>query len=950
MADQHIVDEPMADDQPEQQPERQPEQQQQPLPPPPQEMDPEKVEAFQNRPAKRVADEDISQIRAKRLAKLGGPTNPNGGSRPASTDPSAPASSSSSPKPTATRAPPPQPQATQIPNPFTQLGMKPEGSQKPKISIKPKSTQPSTSGASSTPPTTQDSSIEAWEDRTLSSVFRITLDPSRTKDQHGHKLFFAADTKNECEQEDKPARFTTDMLDSIILESASSHAHGTALEYLLSCWKRVSKLFKAHSNKSDPKHNIAKEARRLCFSYCVFAATMPDMFGEEAPATNALADHMLLGPEDERGICFDFLAEASSRIAEDDSAKEALVGAMEDLSGRLSKISMNGDYRPYLLVLRVFLRFPPLVAALAQSDSFLPAGIEAQHIETRSFLGPFFRLSPMQGEVALNYFAGSANQDKGLIANAQRALRMTLSTHQDDLLEITNAFIKNKESREKMLDWLALTVNKNHKRRALQVDYKVVSSDAFMVNVTVILDRLCEPFMDATFSKIDRIEVDYLRRLPRVDIQDETKINADDKAAEEFYSQPAEGASNFISEVFFLTVAAHHYGTEAANSKLSSLQKDVKWLQKELVKMETERHKYATNPMQLNVFDNHVKKIKDQIERGQCTILAIQGVLLDETTQARSMQFMRYVIVWLLRLASPGTSFPKQELQLPLPAEQSAAFKCLPEYFVEDIVGNFKFITRWMPHIVTSTQCEELVKVCITFLRSSEYIKNPYLKSGLVTILFYGVWAVQGRPKGVLGDVLFAHTFATKHLLHALMKFYIECESTGAHTQFYDKFNIRYEIFQVIKCIWPNTIYRENLATEARVNLEFFVQFVNLLLNDVTFVLDESFTAFQQIHEVSKLLEESSGEMDQNVRQENEEKLSAAQGKAKSYMQLTNETVAMLKLFTEALADSFTKKEVVVRLAHMLDFNLEALVGPRRSNLKVKVRYLDELHVNLDRH
>jgi ubiquitin conjugation factor E4 B len=107
-------------------------------------------------------------------------------------------------------------------------------------------------------------------------------------------------------------------------------------------------------------------------------------------------------------------------------------------------------------------------------------------------------------------------------------------------------------------------------------------------------------------------------------------------------------------------------------------------------------------------------------------------------------------------------------------------------------------------------------------------------------------------------------------------------------------------------------------------------------LNDVTFVLDESFTAFKEIHDVAKLLEDSPPDMDQAARQENEEKLSAAQGKAKSYMQLTNETVSMLKLFTEALADSFTKKEVVVRLAHMLDYNLEALVGPKRASLKVK--------------
>ncbi|KAF1849592.1 ubiquitin fusion degradation protein-like protein UfdB [Cucurbitaria berberidis CBS 394.84] len=913
-----------------------------PPPPPPPEQDSAMSDADKvspNRPLKRPADEHIAQIRAKRLAKLGGPTPP-GPSRTPSTALDASTPSSSSPKPTevdASAQQPPQTQATPPPNPFSQLGIKTDDAPKAQITIKPKPVQRSSSGTLSRPaPKAQEVSIEAWEDRNISGVFRITLDENRTHDTHGHKLFFAADAKGDLEDEARPLRFTTDMLDSVILESASSQSQGSALHYLLGCWKRVSKLFKSISNKSDPKFEIAKEARRLCFSYCIFAATMPDMFGEETPAENPLAERLLLGPDDEHGICYDFLTEASQRIGEDETIREALVGAMEDLSRRLATVSMNGDYKPYMLILRVFIRFPPLIAALGQSETFLPADIEAQHIETRTFLGPFFRLSPMQSEVALNYFSGSAATDKSLIANAQRAVRMTLQTHQEELLDITNAFIKNKETREKILDWFALTVNKNHKRRAIQVDSKTVSSDGFMVNVTVILDRLCEPFMDATFSKIDRIEIDYLRRSPRVDIKDETKINADQQTSDEFYSHKVEGTNNFISEVFFLTVAAHHYGTEAANSKLSSLQKDVKWLEKELAKMEPERHKYMSNPVQLQVFDNHIRKVKDQIERGKCSILAIQGVLLDETTQARSMQLMRYVIVWLLRLVSPGASFPKKELQLPLPSEQPVEFMCLPEYFVEDIVGNFKFITRVMPHIITTTQCEELVKICIALLRSSEYIKNPYLKSGLVTILFFGVWEIPGRSKGVLGDTLFAHPFAMQHLLHSLMKFYIECESTGAHTQFYDKFNIRYEIFQVIKCIWPNTVYRDNLATEARVNLEFFVQFVNLLLNDVTFVLDESFTAFKDIHEISKVLKNPPADMDQNERQEQEEKLSAAQGKAKSYMQLTNETVAMLKLFTEALADSFTKKEVVVRLAHMLDYNLEALVGPKKSNLKVE--------------
>lgn len=195
---------------------------------------------------------------------------------------------------------------------------------------------------------------------------------------------------------------------------------------------------------------------------------------------------------------------------------------------------------------------------------------------------------------------------------------------------------------------------------------------------------------------------------------------------------------------------------------------------------------------------------------------AVQGVLLDENAQQRSMQFMRFVIVWLLRLATPGTLYPREDIRLPLPEDIPQVFKCLPEYFLEDIVDNFKFCTRTMPWVIVSTQCEELTTICITFLRSSEYIKSPYLKAGLVTILFHGVLPFRNRAKGVLGDVLNSSEFAMKHLLHALMKFYIEAESTGTHTQFFDKFNIRYEIFKVIQCIWSNLVYRENLDRESK--------------------------------------------------------------------------------------------------------------------------------------
>lgn len=443
--------------------------------------------------------------------------------------------------------------------------------------------------------------------------------------------------------------------------------------------------------------------------------------------------------------------------------------------------------------------------------------------------------------------------------------------------------------------------------------------------------------MDVSYTKVDKIDPAYLRRSPRVLIEDETKINADQKTSDEFYAQPAEGANNFISEVFFLTVAAHHYGTEAANTKLAEIKRRMKHLERQLKEFEEERPKFAHSPQQLAMYEAAMKKYKDRLDSDKCRIHAINGVLLDDVTQQRSMQLMRYVMVWLLRLVAPESEYPKRQVTLPLPEKQADVFSCLPEYFIEDIVDNFKFVTGNLPWIITSTQCDELLTMCITFLRSSDYIKNPGLKSGLVQILYYGVLPFARKPKGILGDLLNSSKFALQNLFHALMQIYIECETSGTHTQFYDKFNVRYEIFQVIRCIWTNPVYRENLEIESRVNHAFFVQFVNLTLNDVTFLLDESFGAFKQIHALQEELEgPAAALLDDTKKQEKQELLEDNQKKAKSWMTLTNETISMLKMFTEALADAFTSQEIVQRLADMLDYNLESLVGPKQKDLKVR--------------
>ncbi|GAI89435.1 unnamed protein product, partial [marine sediment metagenome] len=232
----------------------------------------------------------------------------------------------------------------------------------------------------------------------LRQVFRVTLNPEDTRDLHGHALIYLASTRDDLAEQSAPLQLNIDVIEAAIAEAASQAPGGKTFKYLLACFKRVSRTTRStkYSNAEDPKHSILAETRRLCMSYCVFAITMPEMFGDNVQPGNPLVEHMLSDPESDSGICFDFLNEASSRFDEDESIKDAMVSAVEELSRQLATKSMLGEERVYVNGLRNFLRFPKLVVAITKSPLFLPEGVEAQKIETDTLLGPFFRLSPMQ--------------------------------------------------------------------------------------------------------------------------------------------------------------------------------------------------------------------------------------------------------------------------------------------------------------------------------------------------------------------------------------------------------------------------------------------------------------------------------------------------------------------------------------------------------------------------
>ncbi|RBQ65804.1 hypothetical protein FVER14953_21415 [Fusarium verticillioides] len=224
--------------------------------------------------------EKMEQIRARRLAKLGTSTPVSA----KSDENKAPDSESSNPSRTSTPKPQPQPAsaesrpkinvtpaappASSSPNPFDKLGVKAEPSSSTADRPSPK------------PSTTQPESDESYADRTLSQIFRITVDPHNMVNTSGQRLTFLPNLNEELNESGEPLKLSVNTLDQALMEAASSYPHDKPLmNFFLPCWKRAVKASLQFKGTEGPKFEVHEEAKRLCMSGCLFALTMPDLYG-----------------------------------------------------------------------------------------------------------------------------------------------------------------------------------------------------------------------------------------------------------------------------------------------------------------------------------------------------------------------------------------------------------------------------------------------------------------------------------------------------------------------------------------------------------------------------------------------------------------------------------------------------------------------------------------------
>lgn len=181
------------------------------------------------------------------------------------------------------------------------------------------------------------------------------------------------------------------------------------------------------------------------------------------------------------------------------------------------------------------------------------------------------------------------------------------------------------------------------------------------------------------------------------------------------------------------------------------------------------------------------------------------------------------------------------------------------------------------------------------------------------------------------------HELAQTVLISALMKFYTDIETTGQSSEFYDKFTIRYHISHLFKGMWASAVHRRAMIDESK-NGKQFVKFINMLMNDTTYLLDECLDYLKSIHETQVLMMDVQAwaETESETQQTRQRQLRQDERQCRSYLTLARETVDMFHYLTVDIKEPFLRPELVDRLTSMLNYNLHQLCGPKCNDLKVR--------------
>ncbi|CAK8675158.1 unnamed protein product [Clavelina lepadiformis] len=520
------------------------------------------------------------------------------------------------------------------------------------------------------------------------------------------------------------------------------------------------------------------------------------------------------------------------------------------------------------------------------------------------------------------------------------------------LHDISYKILHFKRAREKYLIWIGelLHQHSNAARMWLHEHYdpkwSVFPSDAIFINLASVLVRLSLPFcihFDNGVDKITKSSCKFLNidptyckatgRKDRLDrgvhmdgLHKETCLVKEEDSID-VSNLPSKPCS-FITECFFMAHRSLQIGMHGLLTKFYRLNKEL--------------NRLRSNNQERELF-----------QRAMAVYLSSKALLTEPEFVKNLGRFQITTACYLNQLAFSDDRSKFHEIKLPCDSGSAASFHHIPEFIVENLADYIVFLRRFKPlgleNLKNSVQ--HILQFVIMYMGNKARMTNPHLRASLAEVLEAALPLQHDELQVNIPTSCREESFRNfpdiGHLAIAVIQLFVDIEFTGDPQQFEQKFDYRRPLYPILKFLWETQEGREavkDCAVKALVDIEnplppLLLSFINLFLNDAIFLLDGAIDVLKEIKADEE--DRNSGkweELSEREKQEKEVTLRQNIMIARFHNFMSNETVHVFTYLTseEEVRKLLSHKVLVDRIASMLDYFLQYLVGPKMRELKIQ--------------
>ncbi|XP_042439691.1 probable ubiquitin conjugation factor E4 isoform X6 [Zingiber officinale] len=802
-------------------------------------------------------------------------------------------------------------------------------------------------------------SLQDIIDIILRKIFLVVLQQPSKNDPN---IVFLTLTAAKILSEGRTLVLSCTMMDRVLIDRLSGDFPSAEppFRYLVGCYRRACDelkrvvLVKNASFRSEIVFAI-KQARKLVILYCRLYVGNPNMFKTSGHVSGAsylmsmifakVSTHMDEFGDEFGDDTFDsppgFINEFF-RDGDDGNLELVVQDLFEKLRQSVDGISPLGNFQQPMRALLWLIEYPNNAKILVNHPRWIPKKTnlpigEGRMIEIESILGAFLRVSALPDskefkstpDVGQQCFSEASNR-RSVDLSSLTTIKKAMNILYDGLVAVFHKLLNNQDTQERVLEYLAEVIKKNSARSCMQVDPLSFASYGMLVNLSSVMLRLCQPLLDGAAKWREQIDHRYLFHNTRLDFRQLATMHAsseevsawleEENSSKDTHELEAqEGTSSgtrkeysLTCECFFITTRVLNLGLMKAISEFEHLFEKLRSYEEDLSILKAMREQGASPLLDANI--KHLKKEIDILTQSK-SCYEVQ-IFQDYTLLGQASTFYKLVIIWLVDFVGG--------FKIPLPSTCPMKFASIPEHFVDDAM-NFLEITFGVPEVSEGVVLDFL-NFIIMFMANDTYVKNPCLRAKMVEVLNHWI-----KKKGA--TLFERHPLSLDYLVSNLLKVDV------AHIQLSDKFTIRKNIYELLEYLW-NIPSRLNAWKQiAREEKGMYLNFLNLLINDSMYLLDECLN--KNISQLKKIKVEmaNSAEWEQRSVEERVEIMRlfhSQENIVRSNMKLANGNVGMLAFTSEQIPAPFLLPEMVERVAIVLNYFLLQLTGSQWRFLDIK--------------